>query len=151
MMDDTEPVFWSEIQPGLYLSGYYEWPLDYRGDILCVLEQRPDDEPERAMWVPILEGVGANNGAYPRQVRANLGQLDAAADIIHDHVAEGVPLVVHCGGGIERSPLAMAWYLFRKCNLSLDEAYTLIRSKRPIIQDRQAWLPASVRFGYDSD
>lgn len=134
-MSEYQPM-WSEIVPGLYVSGMYEWPRDFSGLLICVLENKPVEEPDNATWIPILK-VG----------RAELSQLDAVAEVIESQLASRV-VVVHCGAGIERSPLAVVWFLYKKRGMTLDEAYTLVRSKRPIVQDRQNWLPASVNHGY---
>ncbi len=49
-------------------------------------------------------------------------------------------VVVHCYLGLERSVLSVAWYLHTKMNMSLDEAYEVIREGRPVILDRRHWL-----------
>ena len=42
--------------------------------------------------------------------------------------------------GMERSVLAVAWWLHSYKNMSLDEAYELIRQKRPVALDRREWI-----------
>lgn len=123
------PAFWTEVVPNLYISGFFEWPHDFKGLLVCVLEERPMDEPNSAMWIPILDKDGW----------AMLGQLDTVADIIRTHIDHG-PVVIHCNGGVDRSPLVVAWYLFRQRNMSLNEAYALIKEKRHIVVDRTGWL-----------
>ena len=49
-------------------------------------------------------------------------------------------VVIHCAMGMERSVLAVVWYLHRTGGLSLDEAYDAVRRARPIAQDRRAWI-----------
>lgn len=51
----------------------------------------------------------------------------------------------NCAQGVERSPLAVAWYLFRKRGMNFDEAYDLVKQKRPVAQDRRAWLNREAR------
>lgn len=43
-------------------------------------------------------------------------------------------VVVHCIGGISRSPTFVAVWLATRTGVSLDEAFQLIRAKRPVIQ-----------------
>ena len=52
----------------------------------------------------------------------------------------GRKVVVHCHMGMERSVLAVAWWLHSYKNMSLDEAYGLISQKRPIALDRREWI-----------
>jgi protein-tyrosine phosphatase len=103
---------------------------------LCVLEvaKRGPTLPEQH-WIPILEG-------WPNDCRANREALDKAADLIHAELAHG-DFLVHCGIGVERSPLTVAWYLVKhhkEAYPDLNAAYAQIQSRRPIVQDRQKWL-----------
>jgi hypothetical protein len=50
-------------------------------------------------------------------------------------------LLIHCGAGIERSPLVVATWLAEFCGLTLDEAYRWLKARRPIVEDRRVWLP----------
>ena len=49
-------------------------------------------------------------------------------------------VVVHCQQGMERSVLAVAWWLHNYKNMSLDEAFGLIRQKRAVALDRREWI-----------
>jgi hypothetical protein len=49
-------------------------------------------------------------------------------------------VVVHCAMGMERAPLAVVGYLTKYQNMTVDEAYELIVSKRPIACDRRLWM-----------
>jgi histidinol-phosphate aminotransferase len=66
--------------------------------------------------------------------------LDAIARTIDVYLAQGKRVVVHCGEGVERAPLAVAWWLHRRQGLSLDEAYQVVRNARPQACDRQEWI-----------
>ena len=58
-------------------------------------------------------------------------------------------VLVHCWSGIERSPFAVAWILFRNYPdkfSTFDEAYSLVKEKRPETQDRKVWLPSWIRL-----
>lgn len=93
--------------------------LDYHMPILLT---RPSDEDR-------------NKGAV-----ANPKQLELLATIIDSCYESGEPLMIHCKGGIERSPLTLVYYLNQYIGYSLDEAYNFVKGKRPIVEDRRSWL-----------
>ncbi len=49
-------------------------------------------------------------------------------------------MLVHCEEGCERAPLVIAWFLKTRRAMTLDEAYALLKSRRPIVEDRRRWL-----------
>jgi protein-tyrosine phosphatase len=66
-------------------------------------------------------------------------RLDAAVKWIEENRSR--PILVHCGAGIERSPLTVAWFMCRKQVVAnLDEAYAWLIKRRPVVQDRRIWL-----------
>ena len=67
--------------------------------------------------------------------------VDMVSDMVQRELRHnGRKVVVHCHMGMERSVLAVAWWLHSYKNMSLDEAYGLIRQKRPIALDRREWI-----------
>lgn len=115
-----------EIVEKLFVGDMSDAHSGFEGLIICVLEDKPFDEPANATWVPFLaEG---------------LRSLEITAEIIDNALNGGRPVLVHCGAGSERAPLAVAWYLYRRRAMTLDDAYELLRSRRPIVQDRRFWL-----------
>lgn len=66
--------------------------------------------------------------------------LDAIADEIWSKVQDGRSVTVHCALGMERSGLAVAWYLKKHRSLSLNQAYGFIQAFRPIVVDRRSYL-----------
>ena len=86
--------------------------------------------------------------------------LDEIADLINVFLSRDknfdIPptkVVVNCAMGIERSPLAVAWYLHTYSgfpwseapdDLTLDEAYDIVRQARPVAVERRYWIE-----GYD--
>ena len=106
--------------------------------ILCVLEQRPANEPACAIHVPLLEF--SPEGPIVNQVR-----LEIACDIIDNAYSNGYNILVHCQMGVERSPLTVAYWLATRYSLSLDEAYLLLQHQRPIVEVRRSWLPENLR------
>ena len=127
----------------------------WEDNLLCVLETRPDSEPERALHIPILtlrfektmmkdkDGKDTDYMIHEYVDRALPVQLDAVAHVIQNHVDAGTKLLLHCGAGIERSPLALTWYMHTRAGLSLEEAFEFVKSKRPQAQNRLEWLNIS--------
>jgi hypothetical protein len=98
----------------------------FDGMIISVLPDAMADEPRRTIRFPFL----ANGRAT----------LDTTSALIDAGLRLGMPVLVHCEEGCERAPLAIAWFLMTRRGMTLDEAYALIKSRRPIVKDRRAWL-----------
>ncbi len=115
----------SEIIPSLFVGDLQD-ALEFEGTIISVLPDVPEIEPPRAIHMPFLaDGVGS---------------LDRTAALIEEELALGRRVLVHCEEGCERAPLVVAWFLKTKRGKTLDEAYGLLKSQRPIIEDRRRWL-----------
>jgi protein-tyrosine phosphatase len=116
----------TEIIDHLFVGDLGDAKSGFDGLIICVLEQKPHDEPPNATWIPFMaEGIGS---------------LDITATVIDNALVSGRRVLVHCGAGSERAPLTVAWFLNRRRAMSLDAAYELLKRKRPIVQDRRVWL-----------
>lgn len=113
----------NEIIDNLFVGDLADARAGFDGLIICVLDEKPIDEPPHAIWMPF-----------------DLGTLDITAAIIDDGLASARRVLVHCGAGTERAPLTIAWFLSRRREMSLDAAYELLRRKRPIVRDRRSWL-----------
>jgi hypothetical protein len=98
----------------------------FDGMIISVLPDAMAAEPKRTIRLPFL----ANGRAT----------LDSTSALIDAGLHLGMPVLVHCEEGCERAPLAIAWFLKTRRGMTLDEAYTLIKSRRPIVKDRRSWL-----------
>ena len=67
--------------------------------------------------------------------------LNGISQVIHEVLEQGdKKVVVHCAMGMERSVLAVVWYLNQFEGLSIDDAYDLVRAGRPIALDRRDWI-----------
>lgn len=141
----------SEILPGLFVGNQLS-SRDFPGTIICVTQRRPDSEPEKSIHMPLLSlraglptDIDFEHSGLTDWV-AYLEDLDAIAVAIHDLLERDQTVLVHCTAGIERSPLAVAWYLFRlRDQLPFDAAYALVMKQRPVALDRRAWLSRAAR------
>ena len=116
----------TEIIENLFVGGLADASAGFDGLIICVLADRPADEPANMIWIPFLAQGAAS--------------LDKTAQAIDNALSDGRRVLVHCGAGSERAPLTVAWFLNRRRAMSLDAAYALLKRKRPIVQDRSFWL-----------
>jgi Dual specificity phosphatase, catalytic domain len=116
----------TEIIENLFVGGLADALAGFDGLIICVLADRPADEPANTIWMPFLAEGAAS--------------LDKTAQAIDNALSDGRRVLVHCGAGSERAPLTVAWFLHRRRAMSLDAAYALLKRKRPIVQDRSFWL-----------
>jgi protein-tyrosine phosphatase len=115
----------SEIVAGLFVGDLQD-AQKFDGTVISVLPDVPDAEPPHAIHMPFLaEGVVT---------------LDKTAALIDEELALGRRVLVHCEEGCERAPLVVAWFLKTKRGLTLDEAYALLKGRRPMVEDRRRWL-----------
>jgi hypothetical protein len=115
----------SEIITNLFLGDLQDAGR-FNGMIISVLPDAMAGEPKRTIHLPFL----ANGRAT----------LDSTSALIDAGLRLGMPVLVHCEEGCERAPLAVAWFLKTRRAMTLDQAYALIKSRRPIVKDRRSWL-----------
>lgn len=106
--------------------------------VLNVLETAGDPQEHH---IPILVPLPGSDS--PQQPHAFAYRLEEAARWIDaEWRIKHMNTLVHCGAGIERSPLTLAWYMMTRLGVTLDEAYVWLVAHRPIVGDRRTWLPS---------
>ncbi len=133
-----------KIFDSIYL-GDREDGLTFEGEIICVLQDIPKGEPKEALWIPVVRSsitltddqLIAEQDEYVYAQRSN---LDLIANILEKNRKKNIKTLVHCIGGIERSPLAIVYWLHKYHGFTYDGAYTYVASKRPQIMNRLIWL-----------
>jgi Dual specificity phosphatase, catalytic domain len=107
--------------------------------IICVLENpRSEDRRPETIWRPVL--VPGTGGLLTTLI-ATRESLEAVSVEIDRGFEQGRNVLVHCGAGIERSPLAVSWWLRTRVGLSLDEAYARLQRRRAGgVSDCRAWM-----------
>lgn len=125
---------YNEIIPQLFLGDLEDSKLFRRnkpeGVILCVLENRPQDEPFKAYHIPIIT----------ESDHVHTDQLDHISYFLEILIAKRCDVLVHCMGGMERSPLAVAYFIAYSKGIPLEEAYKIVKKGRPQTMDRSIWL-----------
>lgn len=121
----AEPWRESEIIEGLFVGDLQD-AQRFAGIVISVLPDIPEAEPAHAIHMPFL--------ARGRE------SMDETAELIDAALRRGERVLVHCEEGCERAPLVVAWFLRARRGMTLDEAYELLKSRRPIVEDRRRWL-----------
>ncbi|NGX62864.1 MAG: hypothetical protein KR126chlam6_00266 [Candidatus Anoxychlamydiales bacterium] len=63
----------------------------------------------------------------------SLKDLDLAADYIHKKIQENKKIYVHCTAGRSRSAMAIICYLMKYKNMSYEDAFKYVKSKRDLV------------------
>jgi protein-tyrosine phosphatase len=125
----------NEIVDGVYVSSVLG-ALSFKGLRICV---HHDTYLVYDYHMPILL-TRPDEKDRNKQAIVNHKQLDLLADIINNHIIDREPLMIHCKGGVERSPLTLVHYLMKWKGYDIDKAYDFVKSRRPVTIDRRAWL-----------
>jgi protein-tyrosine phosphatase len=120
----------AEIAPGVFVGGWSD-AVAFEGKRYCVLDEKPDEE------LPADEQLRIYDGEKDEAIRPNLDRLASLVDAARER---GEPVLLFCGHGIRRAPLAGAWYLHRHDGVPLAEAYARIRAVRPQIEEAREWM-----------
>jgi len=118
----------SEVAPGVFVGGWSDAAL-FSGEKVCVREEAPEGMAH-VTHLPVYDETRGE------PIREN---LDRVADVIDTARANDRPVLVYCGHGVRRGPLAAAWYLHRYEGLTLDEAFARIAAVRPQIEPVTKW------------
>jgi len=128
----------NEIIDGIYLGDLDDARV-WNGNKICVLESFPQGyEPKDSLLIPIL--TQPHNHLEEVDAEVIFSNLDLVSHVIQNHINTNEKLLVHCAGGMERSPLALTWYMHNRRGLSLEDAFKYVKEKRPQAMNRLQWL-----------
>lgn len=119
----------AEFAPGVFVGGWGD-AAAFQGTRFCVLDEKPEGMPP-GTHIPIYDETSGT------ALRPNLDRL---AREIGRARAAGRPVIVFCGHGVRRSPLAAAWYLHRSEELPLGAAFERVRAIRPQAEPPSSWM-----------
>jgi hypothetical protein len=120
----------SEVAPGLFVGGVAD-ARTFDGRKFSVRDEPPEEGLRCDAHLAVYDPDG------DRPSRENLDRLYELVERVrgpHERV------LVFCGHGIRRGPLAAAWILHRRDGISLDDAYERIRRVRPGVETPDEWL-----------
>jgi protein tyrosine phosphatase len=66
--------------------------------------------------------------------------MDQVTDFIKLHMDKGKHVFVHCQAGMNRSPSFVIGYLIKYKSKQFQEAYDIVKTERPIIRVRDAFI-----------
>lgn len=122
----------SAITPLLLVGGQFDpeqWPAISALGVRAVLSMQAEREdrfvgapPERTLRLRVIDFTS------PTQ-----SQLDEGVLFMAEAQAAGLPVFVHCHGGIGRAPVMAAAYLMASAGLASRDAIAQLRAARPII------------------
>ena len=110
------------------------------GNKICVLESYPRDYLQRknSLLIPILSDK--HEHLEDEDAEVMMENIELVSSIIQNHIMSGEKVLVHCLGGMERSPLAVTWYLHKNAGVGLNDAFDFVKKKSPQALNRIQWL-----------
>jgi protein-tyrosine phosphatase len=140
--------WFDEILPQLWLGGAPAYQRDYdfllKQGITAVVNIRAERHDDVDLY-------RAHNIAYLQLPVLDITvpsaeAIDEGVAFIHDQIAQGGKVFIHCAKGRGRAATLTAAYLMRYEGMSYDEAKAFLRGKRPLVklesrhqQRLQAW------------
>ncbi len=115
-----------EIVPGLYLSNYpdaQKVPYDF-----FVVNCTADLPLVRSKY---STRISVNDDLRQESTDRMTHALPYIVRYIDDYVKKGVPVLVHCAAGQQRSAAVVAAYLMKTKGMTVDEAVAYVKSKKP--------------------
>lgn len=95
-----------------------------------MMADRTLPETVKKMYVRLVDAESSDISAH----------FDDAARFIHDEIANGGRVLVHCAAGISRSCTLLLAYLMKYRNHDLRKAFNLVKSKRRVVRPNNGFF-----------
>lgn len=144
----------TKVKENLYLGTIYE-AVNFGEEfdsIVCTMDwMEMGEDNERfpylclnkpvIFYCPILRSVGKFDDEGHHEWACK-DRLDIIVDFVERQILVlGKKVLIHCAAAQERSPLVVAWILYKLGGYkTFDEAYDYVKSIHPITLDRSTWL-----------
>jgi len=122
---------------GNYLNGLKTY-YDYDAILNIASEIYYNDESN--MKIPYLHINILDGFAFPKNI------IDQCMDFLEEHDKLNHKILVHCVGGISRSPGIVICYLCLKNKWSLNTSYNVVLDKRDIIDPADAIITSIAEY-----
>jgi Dual specificity phosphatase, catalytic domain len=126
----------SHIYGGIYVSSY-DHAKDFDGRVIFV--HHDVQWYSKGLHIPLLS-KRPNSDTDRTGAKVNEENLDLIHELITNSFIDKSRILIHCRGGVERSPLVVATWLRSKRGFTLDDAYKYIMDRRPVVEYRGYWL-----------
>ena len=133
-------VWYNEITEKLWLGGAPSYRRDYdflvEQGIGAVIDIRAEREDDLTFYAQ--NGIIHIKLSVPDVYVPELDIITEGVDFMHEQVAAGRKVYVHCAKGRSRSATLIAAYLMKHSGMSFEEARDFMMDKRPLVklQDR---------------
>ena len=124
-LEQSYDLPYSLIEDGLYLGSSVREPPPGTQAVVNLCGREDPYKVDASLWEPILEGG-------PQE--PDLPWLKRVVAFITEQRDAGRTTYIHCMNGVNRSAFVTIAYLMAKHGLSRDEAFALVRARRPAIQ-----------------
>jgi protein-tyrosine phosphatase len=85
------------------------------------------------------------------QVDADIqSHFDAVNDFIDKAIQQSGCVFVHCQAGVSRSPTLVIAYLMSRHSMTLDQAYSFVQHRRPLIKPNDGFLRQLIQYYQDA-
>jgi len=118
-----------EIIPNLWLGNKYSTSI-FEGDSVLSIGGKPYKTFQNHLKVSIKDSKESNISFI----------LPKALHFINEELNSNHKLLVHCQGGINRSPAIIIAYIVIYKSYSVDDASVLVKTKKPSIRLQQHYL-----------
>lgn len=161
MIKRLNQFWWHEITPDLFLGGIPLANHDHlKGvkklgvkSILAVLDDI-EVNIETFFSTPVREKDWTSEGISYRRLRCSdmqamtLQELKDSVEWLHEQIAKGKLVYVHCKAGRGRSAMIVIAYLIRYHKMTLAKAKAFLRSKRSLVRFRPIQLARLEEFSH---
>lgn len=72
--------------------------------------------------------------------------FDRTYNFINRHLEQGYNVYVHCVAGMSRSSTIVVAFLMKKFGMSVEEALSFVKDRRPIIRPNNGFLHELIRY-----